>query len=55
MQDAGSAVPRKLLNLTRDVALAHNHRLDPTFNGRYIRRLPDRTLVYADEYDERLR
>ena len=35
----------------------HNYWLDPTFRasgGRYIRRLPDRTLVYADEYEERL-
>ena len=36
----------------------HNYWLDPTFQasgGRYIRRLPDRTVVYTDEYKERLR
>ena len=36
----------------------HNYWLDPTFRvsgGRYLRRLPDRTLVYADQYEERLR
>ena len=36
----------------------HNYWLDPTFRasgGRYLVRLPDRTLVYADEYEKRLR
>jgi len=32
----------------------HNHRLDFTA-FRHLRRLPDRTLVYAEEYEERLR
>lgn len=33
----------------------HNHRLDPASKGRYIIRLPDRTLVWSDEYEQRLR
>jgi hypothetical protein len=33
----------------------HNHRLDPASKGRYIMRLPDRTLVWSDEYEQRLR
>ena len=46
---------------TRSIRNKHNHHnywLDPTFRasgGRYLRRLPDRTLVYADYYEERLR
>ena len=35
--------------------LYHNHRLDPATKGRHIRRLPDRTLVWSDEYEQRLR
>ena len=35
--------------------LYHNHRLDPAMKGRHVRRLPDRTLVWSDEYEERLR
>ena len=37
-----------------NLGVFHNHRLDNTYNGRYIVRLPDRTLVYADEYEQRL-
>jgi hypothetical protein len=36
----------------------HNYWLDSAFRasgGRYLKRLPDRTLVYADEYEKRLR
>lgn len=36
----------------------HDYWLAPTFRasgGRSFRRLPDRTLVYADQYEERLR
>jgi len=35
--------------------LYHNHRLDFTAFKGLMRRLPDRTLVYASEYEERLR
>jgi len=33
----------------------HNHRLDPASKGKHLIRLPDRTLVYLDEYEQRLR
>lgn len=35
--------------------LYHNHLLDPATKGRHIIRLPDRTLVWSDEYEQRLR
>jgi len=35
--------------------LYHNHRLDFTAFKGLMRRLPDRTLVYARDYEERLR
>lgn len=35
-------------------AIHHNHRLDNTYDGRYIVRLPDRTQVYAEDYQRRL-
>jgi len=35
--------------------LYHNHRLDPATKGRHIIRLPDRTLAWSDEYEQRLR
>jgi len=43
--------------LSRKLALAIdcNHRLDNTYDGRYILRLPDLTLVYSDRYEEALR
>ena len=44
----------KRLNITRGVVDHHNYRLDSAHQGRYLRRLPDRSLVYADEYDEAL-
>ena len=31
-----------------------NHRLDNTYDGRDIIRLPDRTQVYAGDYEQRL-
>jgi hypothetical protein len=33
----------------------HNHRLDPASKGRYLMRLPDRTLVWLDDYEQRMR
>jgi len=35
--------------------LYHNHRLDFTAFKGNMRRLPDRTLAYTSEYEERLR
>ena len=35
-------------------AIYHNHRLDSSYDGRYIVRLPDRTQVYAEDYASRL-
>jgi hypothetical protein len=43
---------RKRFPLTREGILFHSHHL---FGNRRLRRLPDRTLVYADEYDQRLK
>ena len=37
------------------IRLYHDHRLDPATKGKHIIRLPDRTLVWSDEYEERLR
>ena len=34
--------------------LFHNHSLDPATKGRHIIRLPDRSLVWSDEYEQRL-
>ena len=35
--------------------LFHNHaQLDPAYNGRWLVRLPDRSLVYLDEYEAQL-
>ncbi len=45
-----NTVYRGRLNL----GVFHNHRLDNTYKGRYIVRLPDRTLVYADKYEKRV-
>lgn len=44
----------KRLNITRGVVDHHNYRLDTAHHGRSVRRLPDRSLVYANEYDEAL-
>ncbi len=32
----------------------HNYRLDPASKGRHLMRLPDRTLGWPDEYEQRL-
>jgi hypothetical protein len=45
----------KRFKLSRQAMLFHSHHLDPAFNGRRLRRLPDMSLVYADEYEERLK
>jgi hypothetical protein len=46
---------RARLNLTAGVRNHHDYRQDNAHEGRYLRRLPDRTLVWSDEYEERLR
>ena len=48
-------VTSKLLNITPDFCLLHNHRLDAAFTGRYIVRLPDGTPVAAARYEQRRR
>lgn len=35
--------------------LYHNHQIDPATKGKHIIRLPDRMLVWSDEYEQRLR
>jgi hypothetical protein len=37
------------------IRLFHNHRLDPATKGKHLIRLPDRTLVWSGEYEQRLR
>jgi hypothetical protein len=37
------------------IRLFHNHRLDPATKGKHLIRLPDRSLVWSDEYEQRLR
>ncbi|MEM9302320.1 MAG: hypothetical protein AAGE01_09435 [Pseudomonadota bacterium] len=32
----------------------HDYRKDTAHDGRYLMRLPDRTLVYSDQYEEKL-
>ena len=44
-----------LFRITPALREKHDYRRDGSFDGRYLRRLPDRTLVPADEYDERLK
>ncbi len=41
--------------ISAEFIMYHNHRLDPASKGRYLMRLPDRTLVCLDEYEQRLR
>lgn len=42
--------------LTAADRIFHDHgRFDPANKGRLLRRLPDWSLVYADEYEERFR
>ena len=52
---AGFKVTSRLLNITPDFCLLHNHRLDAAFTDRYIVRLPDGTPVAAAKYEERRR
>ena len=41
-------------SLPRDYVLFHNHELDPVTAGKRLRRLPDLSLVPAEEYAARL-
>jgi hypothetical protein len=36
------------------IRLFHNHQLDPATKGKHVIRLPDRILVWSDEYEQRL-
>lgn len=45
----------KQLGINRARENWHNYRQDTAFDGTYLRRLPDRTLVPAEEYEKRLR
>ncbi len=48
-------VPIGPFTISAELILYHNHRLDPASKGRYLMRLPDRSLVWLEEYDQRLR
>ena len=39
----------------RNNDVEHDYRQDTAFEGRRLVRLPDRSLCYADEYEERLK
>jgi hypothetical protein len=43
-----------VFKITLAQAIYHNHRLDSAYDGRYLVRLPDFTLVYAEDYARRL-
>ena len=43
-----------LFKITPGLREKHDYRRDASYDG-YMMRLPDRTLVPADEYEERLR
>ena len=45
----------KQLGINRARENWHNYHQDTAFDGTYLRRLPDRTLVPAEEYEERLK
>lgn len=45
----------KQLGIDRARENWHNYQQDTSFDGTYLRRLPDRTLVPAEEYEERLK
>ena len=44
----------RLLGIDSNVRRKHDYRQDTAFDGRRLVRLPDRTLVPAGEYPERL-
>ena len=45
---------KSFFRITPALRRKHDYRQDTAFDGRYLMRLPDRTLVPADEYEERL-
>ncbi len=42
---------KSLFRITPGLREKHDYRRDASYDGRYLKRLPDRTLVRADEYD----
>ncbi len=46
---------KSLFRITPGLREKHDYRRDASFAGGFMMRLPDRTLVPADEYDERLK
>ena len=55
MSDVEFRSVNRCFNITRGVRDHHNDHRDPAFTGRYLRRLPDHSLVYAGEYEDRLK
>ena len=43
-----------LFKITAGLREKHSYWRDPAFDGDYLMRLPDRTLVYAKDYDQAL-
>ena len=52
--DRDDSVGRQL-DLNRPIREKHDYRRDTAFAGRRLVRLPDRSLIYAEEYEQRLR
>jgi len=48
-----SELLRRLLHFTTGIRDKHDYRRDIAFDGRRLARLPDRTLIAADEYEQR--
>lgn len=46
--------PKSLFRVTPGLRDNHNYRRDVAHDGRYLMRLPDRTLVPAEDYEKRL-
>ncbi len=55
MSDVEFRSVNQRFNITRGAHDHHNDHRDPAFTGRYLRRLPDHSMVYADEYEDRLK
>ncbi len=55
MPKKDQAPHRTQLGIDRSVEQKHDYRQDTAFEGRRLVRLPDRSLCYADEYEERLK
>ena len=46
---------RSLFKITPGLREKHDYRRDASFDGDYVMRLPDRTLVPASEYEVKLK